>query len=80
MRIIDTIPHPSIGISILQMNDKYIVRFEAGPMEQAFKFQQQEVKSLEQLKKMIDADFIEKVRSRFNEMFVQLRAAHDALV
>lgn len=73
MRIIDSIPHPSISISIFQMNDKFIVKFEAGPMEQAFKFYTEDVKSLEGLKKIINDDFIEKVRIRFNEMFLQMK-------
>ena len=75
MRIIDTIPHPSISISIFNMNDKYIVKFEAGPMEQSFKFQTEQVKSVENLKKMINADFVETVRLRFNDMFLQMKAA-----
>jgi hypothetical protein len=75
MRIIDSIPHPSISISIFQMNDKYIVKFEAGPMEQAFKFYTEDVKSVERLKSMINEAFIEKVRARFNEMFLQLKEA-----
>lgn len=74
MRIIDSIPHPSISISIFQMNDKFIVKFEAGPMEQAFKFAIQDVKSVENLKTLINADFIEKVRQRFNEMYMQMKA------
>jgi hypothetical protein len=73
MRIIDSIPHPSISISIFNMNDKYIVKFEAGPMEQSFKFQTEQVKSVENLKKMINADFIETVRMRFNDMFLQMK-------
>ena len=73
MRIIDSIPHPSISISIFQMNDKYIVKFEAGPMEQAFKFYTEDVKSVERLKSMINEAFIEKVRVRFNDMFLQLK-------
>jgi hypothetical protein len=73
MRIIDTIPHPSISISVFQMNDKFIVKFEAGPMEQAFKFNVSDVKSVENLKKLIDAKFIETVRARFNEMFLQMK-------
>jgi hypothetical protein len=73
MRIIDSIPHPSISISIFQMNDKFIVKFEAGPMEQAFKFYTQDVKSVERLKTIVNEDFIEKVRSRFNDMFLQLK-------
>ncbi len=75
MRIIDSIPHPSISISIFNMNDKYIVKFEAGPMEQSFKFQTEQVKSVENLKKMINADFIETVRLRFNDMFLQMKEA-----
>lgn len=75
MRVIDTIPHPSISISIFQMNDKYIVKFEAGPMEQAFKFYTEDVKSVENLKKIVDESFIETVRLRFNEMFLQMKKA-----
>ena len=73
MRIIDTIPHPSISISIFQMNDKYIVRFEAGMMEQAFKFSTEDVKGVAELKNIINSDFIEQVRKRFNEMFLQYK-------
>ena len=73
MRIIDTIPHPSITISIFQMNDKYIVKFEAGPMEQHFKFYTEEVKSVDGVKNIVNDAFIEKVRARFNEMFLQLK-------
>lgn len=74
MRIIDSIPHHSITISIFQMNDKYIVKFEAGPMEQHFKFYTQDVTSVETLKKIVNDDFVEKVRIRFNDMFLQLKA------
>jgi hypothetical protein len=75
MRIIDSIPHPSMSISIFQMNDKYIVKFEAGPMEQAFKFYTEDVKSVDGLKKLINEAFIETVRVRFNEMFMQMKEA-----
>ena len=73
MRIIDSIPHPSITISIFQMNDKYMVKFEAGPMEQTFKYTIEEVGSVEGLKQRINPEFIEKVRLRFNEMYLQLK-------
>jgi len=74
MRIIDSIPHESMTISIFHMNDKYQVRFEAGPMEQIFKFLVEDVKSIENLKTKITSEFIENTRKRFNEMFVQMRA------
>lgn len=75
MRIIDTIPHPSIQISIFQMNDKYLVKFEAAMMEQVFKFDTTEIKGVEALKQIINADFIDAVRKRFNEMFLQYKAS-----
>jgi hypothetical protein len=74
MRIIDSIPHESMTISIFQMNDKYTVRFEAGPMEQCFKFFIAEVGSVDRLKTLITSDFIEKTRKRFNEMFLQIQS------
>jgi len=73
MRIIDSIPHESMTISIFQMNDKYQVRFEAGPMEQIFKFVQEDVKNLEGLKQRISPEFIETTRKRFNDMFRQMQ-------
>lgn len=73
MRIIDSIPHESMTISIFHMNDKYQVRFEAGPMEQIFKFLIEDVKSVENLKTKINTEFIETTRKRFNEMFLQMR-------
>jgi hypothetical protein len=74
MRIIDSIAHESMTISIFQMNDKFSVRFEAGPMEQTFKFHVDEVKNVENLKKLIDPEFIENTRKRFNDMFLQMKA------
>jgi len=61
-------------ISIFQMNDKYTVRFEAGPMEQCFKFFIAEVGSVDRLKTLISSDFIENTRKRFNEMFLQMQS------
>jgi hypothetical protein len=75
MRIIDTIPHPALQISIFQMNDKYLVKFEAAMMEQVFKFDIADVKSIDALKQIITPDFIDVVRKRFNEMFLQYKAA-----
>jgi hypothetical protein len=74
MRIIDSIPHESMSISIFHMNDKYMVKFEAGPMEQTFKFLVEEVKSVDNLKMKISEAFIEDTRKRFNDMFMQMKA------
>ncbi|MCA0429611.1 MAG: hypothetical protein LCH32_03835 [Bacteroidetes bacterium] len=74
MRIIDTIKHPAMMITIFQMNDKYQVKFEAGPMEQTFKFRVDDVGNLENLKKKITSEFIETTYFRFNDMFNSLKS------
>jgi hypothetical protein len=73
MRVVATIPHPKLSISIFSMNDKYQVTFEAGPMEQTFKIPHSEVDGIEGIKKMVDAAFLEKILARFNEMYLSLK-------
>jgi hypothetical protein len=75
MRIIGNIPHPTITISIFAMNDKYQIRFEAGPMEQIFKISQTEVNGIEGIQKLVDEDFLQKITARFNEMYLSLKEA-----
>ena len=75
MRVIATIPHPKISISIFSMNDKYQVQFIAGPMEQTFKIAHTEIDGVEGIKKMLDEEFMQKIMERFNEMFLSYKAA-----
>ena len=75
MRVIGNIPHPTITISIFAMNDKYQIRFEAGPMEQIFKIPQTEVNGLEGINKLVDEEFLQKIMDRFNEMYLSFKDA-----
>lgn len=77
MRVIGNIPHPKISITIFSMNDKYQVKFEAGPMEQIFKIPHSEVNGVEGIQKLVDEEFLKKVMDRFNEMFLSLKAAKE---
>ena len=63
MRVIANIPHPKISITIFSMNDKYQIKFEAGPMEQIFKIPHSEINGIEGITKMVDDVFLEKVFS-----------------
>jgi hypothetical protein len=75
MRIIGNIPHPDMRITVFHMNDKFIVKFEAGPMEQVYKFDQEKFPGLEAIQKLVDAEFVANVLKRFNEMFLEMRDA-----
>jgi hypothetical protein len=71
MRVIETIPHPLMNIQILKMNDKYIIRFEAGPMEQIYKINPEEFCGIETLKQKLnepgnDEQFIENFKKMKN--------------
>lgn len=80
MRVLGTLPkHPKIATTIFQMNDKYIIKFEAGNMEQVFKLNQTEVAGLEAIDQLLTEDFIKKVLERFNEMFLTLKEAREKL-
>ena len=79
MRIIATIPHPKLTISIFSMNDKYQIKFEAGPMEQIYKITHAEVNGIEGIKKLVDDAFLEQILNRFNEMFLGFKAARERL-
>ena len=68
MRIIDTIEHPTLRISIFEMNQKYIVKFELGALEQSFKFSELDIISLEILKADVAEKIIPNVLLRFEEM------------
>ena len=74
MRIVGSISHPKMTISIFAMNDKFQVKFEAGPMEQIYKFYNDEVSGVEAIKKIIDEEFMHDVMTKFVEMFDSLKA------
>jgi hypothetical protein len=68
MRVIDQIPHPACRISIFTMNNKFLVKFEAGPYEQTYKFDQDDFNGVESLKAKISEGFIEQVIAVFRTM------------
>ncbi len=76
MRIVDRIPHSKFRIHIYSLNEKYLVEIEAGPMKQTFKFDQS-VGGVENIKAMIDDEFLDKAHDHFNAMFLNLQATKD---
>lgn len=62
-------------ITVFMMNEKYIVKFEAGPMEQVYKLSQDKAKGFEHVQKIVDEQFQATVMKRFGEMFEDMRIA-----
>jgi hypothetical protein len=80
MRVIKTIRYQNITVSVFGMNDKYIIKLEAGPMEQAFKVPMNEIAGVEGIEKMLDQEFMQKALDRFNEMYLSFKAAQERLI
>ncbi len=69
MRIIAELPHPDFKISILHMNDKFIVKIEQGPLEQSYKIPEMDLTDgVNSVFELLDETFLNTVAARFAEM------------
>lgn len=68
MRIVAEIPHPQMKITIMVWNEKYLIKMECGQYEQYYKIKKEDVGSLNDVIKMIDEEFQQKVLEQFKVM------------
>ncbi len=75
MRTLGIIPHPRFRIEVYSLDKHFYVEVEAGPMKQCYKFHKEQAESLEGVKKIMDAAFLEKSYALFEEMYKNQQAA-----
>lgn len=68
MRVVKELIQEEVRVSIFSWNNKYILKFELGPMEQTFKLSETDVLEESELDTFLEGDFFEKVKMRFDEM------------
>ena len=69
MRIIAELPHPEFKISILNMNQKFIVKIERGTLEQSYKIPEMDLTDgVNSVFELLDEDFLKTVSARCLEM------------
>ncbi len=73
MRVIREWLQEEIRISLFSWNNKYIIKYELGPMEQTFKVPEMDVLDQAELEVFWKGEFFEKVKSRFHEMGTSFR-------
>ncbi len=73
MRQIGIIPHEKFYISVYEWNEKTIVKLEAGPMEQVYKYPKALIVGVEGAKKTLTPEFLQKVYDRFTAMFLDMK-------
>ncbi|MES2265751.1 MAG: hypothetical protein V4520_03255 [Bacteroidota bacterium] len=77
MRIIAELPHPDFKISILSMNQKFIVKIEQGTLEQTYKIPDMDLtEGVNSVFELLDEAFLKTVSSRFVEMGKDFREAY----
>ena len=70
MRILAELPHPDCKITLFNMNQKYIVKFEQGQLEQSYKLSELDLTGggANEIFQMLDEEFIATVVDRFKTM------------
>lgn len=75
MRVVGEIPHPHCKITIFAWNNRYLIKLEAGLLEQTFKVNQFDVTGEADLHKLADDTFIREAIDRFDDMARSLNQA-----
>jgi hypothetical protein len=77
MRIIAELPHPEFKISILNMNNKFIVKIEKGSFEQTYKIPEMDITDgVNSVFELLDDTFLKSVEKRFVEMLNDYKEAY----
>ena len=78
MRIIAELPHPDCKITLFNMNQKYIVKFEQGQLEQSYKLSELDLTGggANEIFQILDDAFITTVVDRFKTMRSDFNAAY----
>ncbi len=78
MRTIAELPHPQCKITLFNMNQKYIVKFEQGQLEQSFKLSELDLSGggANEIFQILDEEFINTVVERFKTMRSDFSSAY----
>ncbi len=77
MRTVAELPHPDFKITIFSMNQKFIIKFEQGTLEQVYKIGETDVvDGVNGIFQLIDEEFGKSVSARFDEMRQSFIAAY----
>ena len=78
MRVLAELPHPECKITLFNMNQKYIVKFEQGTLEQSYKLSELDLSGggVNEIFQILDEEFITTVIARFKTMRTDFSAAY----
>lgn len=69
MRIVGQIEHPILKITVMQMNNRYVLKLEANMLEQTYKFNEDDkLRTMADIEKLVDETFLNECLKRFSDM------------
>jgi len=69
MRIAGYIDHPIIKITVLQLSERYAIKFEWNMLEQTYKYHDDDnLRTFSDVEKLVDEQFLQEVIERFKSM------------
>ncbi len=69
MRIVGQIEHPVLKITVMQMNNRYVLKLEANMLEQTYKFNEDDnLRTMADVEKIVDETFLNECIKRFSDM------------
>jgi hypothetical protein len=69
MRIVGYIEHPVLKITIMQMNNRFVLKLEANMLEQTYKFHEDDnLRTMADIEKLVDETFLNECLKRFSDM------------
>nr|WP_294897480.1 hypothetical protein [uncultured Pedobacter sp.] len=78
MRVVAELPHPECKITIFSMNNKYIIKFEQGAIEQTYKLAEMDIlNGVNGVFEIIDETFINSVIENFKLMRAEFISAYN---
>ncbi|MFD2599398.1 hypothetical protein ACFSQ3_10580 [Sphingobacterium corticis] len=77
MRVLAELPHPSFKISLFGMNQKFIIKFEQGTLEQSYKIAEADIiGGVNGVFELLDEAFLKAVEDNFQNMRNQFIEAY----
>ncbi len=73
MRVVYELSRKDIRIAVFSWNNKYLLKFEQGMVEQTYKVSEMDVLEEKDLENFFSDEFLSDVQKRFDEMHQSLR-------
>jgi hypothetical protein len=78
MRVVAELPHPDFKVTIMSMNQKFIIKLEKGVFEQIYKVAEMDLTDgVNSVFELLDEEFLKKAGERFKEMNRDFRDSYN---